>query len=317
MTETTTHSDKASRRRNNVLIVLILVLLGLNIYFLADNIKLRKTVRTTKQTTETLRTDIARSEHQRHTLILQMDSLDHVLSLQMGLNEELDVLVDSLRTDLAKRKAQYSSQLSKSKNLEKEISALQLELTSAQADYQTQITTLKERLQIVEAENTALKDSVSWKQVQIRGLSKKVEIGQVMNTSSIEVHAVRERASGKEVTTDVAKRTEQFRVCFSFVENRIAPEENKSILLRIVNPIGETMAVEAQGSGVFTLAEVGDQSLYSMRTNVPYTIGSQESHCLYYTPQTELATGKYTMELYHEGYLIGETQLTLKKGGLL
>jgi hypothetical protein len=312
MSETTPRGPKAGVKRHAIYLVIITALLVSNIYFLADSRRQRQALSEIRGGYDTMRVEVMNMSEQRMALLERIDSLDDDLAVQYSLADQLDSLVDSLRFELQKKK----DEIRRTQNLSKqELAALTQQLENTKAAYLAMIADLKTRLGIVEAENVELKDSIQKARAREQVLTAKVKTGEVMQANNdVQATGLTTKANGKEKDTDIAKNVEKIKVCFSFVENRLAGAGSKSVLLRVINPVGETMMVEALGGGEFTLAD-GDESLYTTRADIPYDPSEpNRTRCIIWTPQSELAPGDYRVELYHEGYLIGKTNMALKKG---
>jgi len=77
-------------------------------------------------------------------------------------------------------------------------------------------------------------------------------------------------------------------------------------------PEGVTLAVQSQGSGIFDVAETGEQMQYTTKAEIDYKQAKQNV-CAYWTGAAGgFAKGKYTAEVYQDGYKIGTKEFMLK-----
>lgn len=142
-------------------------------------------------------------------------------------------------------------------------------------------------------------------------LSRKVNVASVIKTNNISAEGQKQRNSGRWVSRNNAKNVERIYVCFNSLDNAVATAGEENFQLRIINPTGETLSVEAEGSGVLT-TDSGEQIPYTK--NVPFDFqGDAANHCAEWAMNgQEFAEGTYAIELYNKGFLVGETTMELK-----
>lgn len=61
------------------------------------------------------------------------------------------------------------------------------------------------------------------------------------------------------------------KICFNTAANSNADSGNETFYLRVINPLGETQAIESQGSGIFTNETTGDEVRYSTVVKTDYS----------------------------------------------
>ncbi len=141
-------------------------------------------------------------------------------------------------------------------------------------------------------------------------MKRKLEIAGAMKTDNISASAVRYKRNGKELESKAAKKTDKIKVCFDVKKNALAPKGNKEILLRILNPGGNTIYNESLGSGIAKLADEDKEIKYTTKATIRYK-GKEESYCMYWESPAYDA-GKYRAELYSNGVITGSSQFDLK-----
>ena len=146
-------------------------------------------------------------------------------------------------------------------------------------------------------------------------LNKEVTLGSVLHASNIKLQPIQVKKNGKEVETSKAKRADMMRVTFDLDENRIAPTGDKEIFVAITSPDGSPLAVEALGSGRVIRGE-GTEKLYTAKKTVSYTKGEKQTVSMDWKQNSDFKPGDYAVEIYHNGFRIGQGKVTLKKGGL-
>ena len=74
----------------------------------------------------------------------------------------------------------------------------------------------------------------------------------------------------KPVSKKYAKSVDRLKVCFTAAANDVAETGLERFFVRIINPVGETMAVENLGSGIMKLAGGSDEVRYTQVKEVDY-----------------------------------------------
>jgi hypothetical protein len=75
------------------------------------------------------------------------------------------------------------------------------------------------------------------------------------------------------------------------------------------------MLAPASGSGTFTTREEGDKS-FTGKVPVDFQMSQKKKVEFAFTPADKFQQGSYTIQIYQNGYKIGEGTRELKKGGL-
>ena len=89
----------------------------------------------------------------------------------------------------------------------------------------------------------------------------------------------------------------------------------KNIFVCITGPDGKPLAAEALGSGKFSTRD-GEQKLYTQKIDINYTQGQRQPVSIDWKQNTNFEKGDYKIEVYNNGFKIGEGVRSLKKGGL-
>jgi hypothetical protein len=122
---------------------------------------------------------------------------------------------------------------------------------------------------------------------------------------------VDEKKSGKEKNTTVAKRVNKLMVSFD-VQNHIAKTGPADMYLIVTAPDGKVLAPE--GASVLNTRTDGEKQ-FTAKVPVDYVQG-QIKNVQFPVRQESFQTGDYKIEIYHNGFKIGEGVRSLKKGGL-
>lgn len=204
--------------------------------------------------------------------------------------KELNNKIDNLYQEIARLKAE-------NKTLANENSDLNVQ----KEKLTTEKTTLQKDLKVASDENQKLTD--------------KVDIASTFHVSGITLTPIKIRNSGKEVTTSTAKRVDLFRVSFMIDENRVMQSGTKEILVCIIGPDGKTISIPSLGNGTFYTRD-GEIKTFSSKVSVNYEQNKRTPVSFDWKQDEKYVTGDYKIEVYHNGFKIGEAIKTLKKGGL-
>ncbi|MEL6863869.1 MAG: hypothetical protein AAFP19_05595, partial [Bacteroidota bacterium] len=142
-------------------------------------------------------------------------------------------------------------------------------------------------------------------------LAKKVNIASVVKVDNLNVSGEKIRKNGKPVKKKSAKSVDRLKICFNATSNQVVESGNEQFFVRIINPLGETLAVEDLGSGVMTNAASNEEIRYTQVKELDY--GNDEVNaCMFWEPNTSFQKGTYEVEIYNKGYLAGKGSFTLK-----
>ncbi len=256
---------------------------------------------------------------------------DNIEGERNELKEELNSMLqqyDKLKTDNSELSAEMIAQKEQIKGLLEQIDKNKGNVTLI-AKYRREVTTLRTIMksyvvtidslntlnhQLFE-ENTQVKTelgSVRNKAEQLAGqnseMSGIIAKASVLKTYGMSIGALRVRSNGKQQDTDRAKNTEIFKACFKIAENNTAQPGLKTIYIRITDQQGNTVvgtsateAVMIQGAAV----------TMSAKREIEYKNNEQEM-CIYANAPADLDVGKYSIQLYESGYLIGSGSILLK-----
>ena len=221
------------------------------------------------------------------------------LSLQMGIERQR---ADSLMQRL---KQERSWSLAKIKQYEKEVGTLR----TIMRGYLHQIDSLNTLNKKLIDENVSYRKEITTAQMRAemaeekaQELNNKVRQGSVINARGIRMVALNARS--KEVSR--IKNAERLRVDFTLTANALATPGEKTIYVRITSPDGYVLTTEAMPTFEFE----GERLSYSAMREVDYQ--NQDLDVGIFYNSTGFAAGTYTVQLFCEGRLIGQTQVVMK-----
>ncbi|MEP7372815.1 MAG: hypothetical protein ABI675_05450 [Chitinophagaceae bacterium] len=163
------------------------------------------------------------------------------------------------------------------------------------------------------SEKQVLEQNLTTSTTEKEALAQTVDVGSTFSASNIQITPVNEKKNGKEKTTATAKRVDKLVVSFD-VENRIAKSGPADMYIMVTAPDGKVISDPALGSATLTTRTDGDKP-YTTKVPVEYEQGTRKA-LQFPLRQADFQRGDYKIEIYHNGFKIGEGIRTLKKGGL-
>ena len=314
----TPNEPRTPNRGNKNLLIGILAagLLGTWGYLLYDKNKTGETIQVAQTQSENYMT-------QRDSLKLLYDDAEMRLDSITGANNNLQgekstlqkqidankseirrILKDKKATaaDLKRAKSMIADLNNQIASLEAEVSRLtgeNQELTANNTQLTTEKQVLEQNLQTSSAEKEAL--------------TQTVDVGSTFSASNIQITPVNEKKSGKEKTTSTAKKVDKLVVSFD-IENRIARSGPADMYIMVTAPDGKVVTNTELGSSTLTTRTDGDRE-FTTKVPVEYEQGTRKA-VSFPIRQEDFQRGDYKIEVYHNGFKIGEGVRTLKKGGL-
>ena len=149
---------------------------------------------------------------------------------------------------------------------------------------------------------TELADSVTTFTAQNKELSEKVNRAAALKAQNFKVLAVTSKGKTRDDDSYKAKRVDKIKMVFDLPENPLTRQETKDIYVRVLDPNGAVLADDATGSGEFEVN--GQETKFSTRESVAYLNNNQKVEVVY-DNTAQFRPGKYSVELYAEGYRIG------------
>lgn len=318
------NSTQSKQNFTAIAITAIIALLGLNGYQWYVNSKLSSANQV--QQTEMM-------EMQKIQAELDQDYQAALESLEemRGENSQLNSLIDSQKSELKAQKDKINNLIWSKKELDKakaEIKSLNANVAKYMADIQqlreenktlsesnTQLTMrveeeIKAKEEVIQARNSLSSEKESLMKTN-ETLSTKVDMANAIKINYLEVKGFEVKDDGKLKEKSKAKDIEMLRVCFLTETNMVTSPGNKKFYIRVINPTGETVAVESAGSGVLTNKQDNSQVRYTTSGDVNYK-NEDTNACIDWTLPEKLIKGDYKLEMYNNGFMVGKGQFKLK-----
>ncbi len=155
----------------------------------------------------------------------------------------------------------------------------------------------------------ALRDTVYQYAQTNKELEEKVTIGAALRPVAYLVTAINKRGKEREGDEFKVKRVDRVKVSFKLAENTLTKRENKTIFMRLLDPTGNVISDMALGSGTFLFG--GKETVYSAKQVVNFTNSNQTVDFIY-DRERKYEKGQYKVELYAEGFRVGQTSFSIK-----
>lgn len=142
-----------------------------------------------------------------------------------------------------------------------------------------------------------------------------IDVASTLHASNFTIAGINEKNNGKEKTTTTAKKVDKLRISFELDENRVTQSGKKDLFVTITAPDGTPVSVQALGSGTFKTRE-GKEMPYTQKLSIDYIQSSKQPVQFDWKQNSSYQKGNYKIEVYNNGFKIGEGFRELKRGGL-
>lgn len=309
---------KNNNSRNILTGILVVALLGTWGYIIYDKNKTRQE----KQdlTTQIVNSDSSKNELQRELddAALRLDALktsnvkaDSLLKTKDKDVEALKSRVQAILNDRNATKAQLSEARRLIAQLKGNIDTYTAEIESLKTE-NTQLT--EDKRVVTQQRDVVQKNYDSASQV-IKQREDVIDVGSTLHASNFRIEGIKEKSGGKEKVTTTAKRVDKLSISFDIDENRITQSGPKDIYVAITAPDGNPVVVDALGSGKFVTRD-GVEKAFTKKIQINYVQGQKQPVKVEWSQNSSFQTGNYKIEIYNNGFKIGEGVRSFKKGGL-
>lgn len=308
--------EKRNTSRNYLFIALGLML-SLNVLLLYLWFQERQLNKTQEVTIATRTEEILATK-------MKLDSISTQLDTKIAIIEQLGGRVDSLlqikqQLEADKRELKNMNAFSLSK-YEGKIKSYESMLTQKDAEIarlKAENGQLAQRNESLAQENEALKnqrqslsDSVITYSSRNRELAAKVTRAAALRAEGVTVNALNSRGKEDDGGSYKAKRIDKLKVSFRLADNPLAQLNDKTIYLRILDPSGAIVSDMATGSGEFVAN--GQTMIYTASQRIPFDNSRQTVTFLYGRGGQRFNEGRHVVELYAEGFKIGDGEFTVR-----
>ncbi len=301
---------------------LIIALLGTWAYIIWDKSR-------TKETIQQKDFVITNTSSQRDQLQKELEDAtrlyDMIKTSSANMEHSKDSTISKRDREIAAKREKIRQLLSKVGATEEELAQAKSLIASLNTDiakYKNQVETLQgekivltnEKNMVIQQRDKVQKDFDSATNV-IKQKEEVIDVATTLHASNFSVSGINETGNGKEKQTSTAKRVDKLRISFDIDENRVAQSGIKNIFVCITGPDGRPLTAEAMGSGTFNTRD-GVQRSFTQKIEFNYTQGQRQTLSIDWKQNTNFAIGDYKIEVFNNGFKIGEGVGSLKKGGL-
>jgi len=312
-------------------IIAIIGLLGLNGYQWFTNSQLKN--QNFKQESELVELEKIQVELEQDYNVA-LESLEDM----RGDNKELNGLIESQKMDLKAQKEKINNLIWTKRELNKakdEITAM----NSQVAQYITELAQLRDQNANLLADNSQLKEQNSSLNTQYLNeqrakkeieearavlaaekerltktnevLDVKVDMANAIKINYMNVQGYKMKKDGKKSKKSRARNINAIQVCFTTETNMVTPAGEKEFQVRLIDPLGETVAREDMGSGILTNKLDNTQVRYTTSGIIDYNNEDTEG-CFLWNLQSSLPKGMYDVEIYNNGFPVGKGNYKMK-----
>lgn len=316
--EVTTSTTSKNNTRTIITGVLIAALLGTWGYIIFDKSK-------TKETVDQKENVIATTSTQRDELQKELEDATMRYDMLKTSNSKKDSTISAKDKDISDKKVRIQALLSKSNATQSELSEAKRLIASLNGDlegYRTQIEVLQgQKVQltqekaVVTAQRNKFHKDYDSTNIVIQDKEKTIDIASTLHASNFNIVGIKEKKSGKEKETTTAKRVDKLRISFDLDENMVTASGTKELYVLITAPDGTPVAVDALGSGTFNTRD-GEVKPFTQKLDVNYTQNKRQNVTFDWKQNSSFLTGNYKIEVFNNGFKVGEAYRPLKKGGL-
>jgi hypothetical protein len=214
--------------------------------------------------------------------------------------QQYDVKIADFVTLLAAKDAELSQ-------LKKE----NVELVAKNKDLFSQNGTLTSENMGLKTAKQLLADSVNDAYRRNRELTAKVTRASALQAQFVQALALSDKNKERDGGVYRASKVDKIKVIFQLQPNPIAKQDVKTIFMRVLDPDGAVLYDSGVGSGNFDM--FGKESTYTAKTDIQFQNNGQGVEIVYGRGSAiQYREGHYKIELYSEGFKIGEGSFDVK-----
>ncbi len=296
--------DKTTRLLT-LLIIVMVIAIGVVGYLLIemnqDYDNLEKELGQTVSAKEFIEEDLEELYTDYDSIQTENDSMEKKLNKEQ---EKIAVLLDELKTVKANNAAVIRKYKEETETLRRIMKS-----------YVYQIDSLNQLNNQLMAENNEVRESnqrLQYEMDEVVNKNDQLELtvqkaAMVKATSIVAQPFKKDNFFSSDREANKAGKVDKIETSFTLIENSVAEPGPRTIYLRIVRPDGYVLVNNDEN--IFTFEE--ESLAYSASRDIQYD-GQFLDVTIYYDVQQSLLPGKYPVELYMDGYMIGSTDFILE-----
>lgn len=232
---------------------------------------------------------------------------------------------NSLKGELGQRLGEINKLKNEIRDILKKRNFNQADLTEARLkinDLQVMVTGMKNENASLAEERERLSGILSQLNSEVAGLQQSIQkisaenrqMEQTINEAStffatdLRLSAVTVKAGSREVEAKSATKANKFVLSFA-VMNNISPDSFHDLYIAITAPDGKVIQDNLWDAGTISTKSLGSQK-FTLKLRIEYNKGEKKK-IIYALDPPQFQEGTYRMQVFHNGFLIGETLKTL------
>lgn len=288
--------------KNLLIGLLAAVALALGGYLVFDKTRDGKNA---DQSQTTLTAVTAEKSEVQSSFDASLSRLDSMVGVNAGLNDELS----EKNAEISRTKEEIRNILNKQNATKEELAkakSLIKKLNGKISDLQDEVARLR-------TDNDRLNQDLTASNAAKVVLEEKVDVGSTLNASNIVITPMDVKRNGREKKSERATRVDKLMVSFD-VSNRIVQTGSTDLYVVVLGPDGQKVEADPATGGIFMAREEGEKQ-YSAKVPVALETARKQKISFSFAP-AKFVKGNYTVQIYQNGFLIGEGIRPLKKAGL-
>jgi myosin heavy subunit len=219
-------------------------------------------------------------------------------------SDEILALKSNIGSILSKKNA-TEKDLAQAKKLIEELNSKIAGLASDLAKAQAENKQLTAQNQDLTSQNTSLNSNLTNTTKEKERIQ---DIASTLHASTFNIQPLRIKEDGSEKQTNNTRKANTLRLTFQIDRNKITPSGAQDLYVCVTGPDGKLVG----DGGSFTTREDG-QRAYSNKITVQYEQNAVLPVNYDIKQSSKLAEGDYKIEVYNNGFKIGEGKTTMKK----
>ena len=252
------------------------------------------------------------------------DSLQKIYSLTIS---NLDVRLDSTKTNADSLKGQLDTKLDEIYKLRNDIGSILKNRNATNADLgiaRQKIGELQQKIDELRNQNTSMEDekkrltnvmeqlnndmkgleqNIKRLDDENKSLTEKINVASIFVASEIRLTPVMVKDQ-KEQETNQSKKTSKFVISFN-VQNNISESSDAEVVIVVTKPDGQVLQNSVWDAGSFETRNEGRKN-YTLKMKFDYQKG-EPKHLLFSLNADKYEKGNYSLQIYHNGVMIGKT----------
>ncbi|MFT4533172.1 MAG: myosin heavy subunit [Saprospiraceae bacterium] len=245
-------------------------------------------------------------ESQKVELKSQKDKINNLIWTKRELNKAKDEIAN-----MNSQAAQYVAELAQLRDENANLMANNSQLMQQNSSLNTQYLNEQTAKREIEAARAVLAVEKEKLAKTNEVLDTKVDMANAIKINFMKVQGYQLKDDGKKKKKSRAKNINLIEVCFTTESNLVTPAGQKEFQIRLIDPLGETVAREDMGSGVLTNKLDNTQVRYTSTGIIEYN-NEDTDGCIQWKVSDRLPKGMYDVEIYNNGFKVGNGNYKMK-----